>query len=331
MGRHRIKKKGVFQMTGPHTHKLTLLSGMAMLLQSCSREAELLDVIYWYLPGIFERISGRICLQEKNRPVVTPVFEWGKPSRENAGPIPQTCDVLQKGLPVSAGQAVLSCCAFCVPFKDKARVIGALCVGNPGVPLSTQDRKLALITAEYLSLSISNIRLNDALYELTLRDPLTGLYNRRYMEEVLKKEMTRAHRAGSTLGGIMVDLDHFKSLNDTLGHDAGDQVLKTVARTLSNAVRMEDTVCRYGGEEFFILMTAGTIEDFLVRAEDLKKQIADLDIQWRGRPVGSITASFGVAGFPLHADAPAAIIQKADQALYLAKKQGRNQVACAGS
>jgi diguanylate cyclase (GGDEF)-like protein len=129
----------------------------------------------------------------------------------------------------------------------------------------------------------------------------------------------------------MVDLDHFKSLNDTLGHDAGDQVLKTVARTLSNAVRMEDTVCRYGGEEFFILMTAGTIEDFLVRAEDLKKQIADLDIQWRGRPVGSITASFGVAGFPLHADAPAAIIQKADQALYLAKKQGRNQVACAGS
>jgi diguanylate cyclase (GGDEF)-like protein len=94
---------------------------------------------------------------------------------------------------------------------------------------------------------------------------------------------------------------------------------------------MEDTVCRYGGEEFFILMTAGTIEDFLVRAEDLKKQIADLDIQWRGRPVGSITASFGVAGFPLHADAPAAIIQKADQALYLAKKQGRNQVACAGS
>ncbi len=316
-------------MTGSHTHKLTLVSGMAMLLQSCSREAELFDVVYWYLPEIFERLSGRICLQEKNRPVVTTMFEWGTPSGKTPEPTPQTCDVLRKGLPVSAPWPALACCAFCVPFKNKDRVIGALCLGNPGTPLSEQERKLALITAEYLSLSISNIRLHDDLYELTIRDPLTGLYNRRYLEEILAKEVTRARRTKTTLGGIMVDLDHFKSLNDRLGHDAGDEVLRTVARTLGRGVRMDDSVCRYGGEEFFVLMTAGTVQDYMARAEYLRKQIADLEIHWQGRPIGSITASFGVAGFPAHADDPATVIRQADQALYRAKKKGRNRVECA--
>jgi diguanylate cyclase (GGDEF)-like protein len=217
-----------------------------------------------------------------------------------------------------------------VPIKDKSGVIGALCLGNPKTPVSGQYRKLALITAEYLALSISNIRLHDQLYERTLRDPLTSLYNRRYMDEVLMKEVARARRTGTMLGGIMVDLDHFKSLNDTLGHDVGDQVIKAVARTLNTAVRVEDTVCRYGGEEFFILMTAGSIEDYMDRADDLRRQIAGLDVHWQGRSVGVITASLGVAGFPMHADTPEALVRQADQALYQAKKQGRNQVVCAG-
>jgi diguanylate cyclase (GGDEF)-like protein len=317
-------------MTDPHTHQLTLLSGMAMLLQSCSLEAELFDVVYWYLPRLFPDVSGRICLKEKNHLKITTAFEWGESFRKKRGPMPRICDVLDKGLPVSAGKADRTCCAYCVPIKDKSGVIGALCLGNPRVWLSRQYRKLALITAEYLALSISNIRLHDQLYELTLRDPLTGLYNRRYMDEILAKEIPRARRSGSTLGGIMVDLDHFKSLNDTLGHDVGDQVLKAVAQTLINAVRMEDTVCRYGGEEFFILMTSGTIEDYMDRADDLRQQIAGQDIHRQGRSVGSITASLGVAGFPMHADTPEALVHQADQALYQAKEQGRNQVACAG-
>ncbi len=317
-------------MTDPHTRQLTLLSGMAMLLQSCSRESELFDVIYWYLPGLFPDVSGRICMKERNQPEVTTAFEWGESFRKKRSPRPRICDVLDKGLPVSAGKAARTCCAYCVPIKDKSGVIGALCLGSPKVRLSRQYRKLALISAEYLALSISNIRLHDQLYELTLRDPLTSLYNRRYLDEILAKEIPRARRAGSTLGGIMVDLDHFKSLNDTMGHDAGDQVLKAVAGTLINAVRMEDTVCRYGGEEFFILMTSGTIDDYMDRADELRQQIAVLDIHWQGRSVGSITASLGVAGFPMHADTPEALVRQADQALYQAKKQGRNRVVCAG-
>ncbi len=281
-------------------------------------------------PDFFSDVSGRICLKENNRLKISTAFEWGDLTLKKEGPVSRTCDVLDKGLPVIAGNAVRTCCAYCVPIKDKSGVLGALCLGNPKVPLSGQYRKLALITAEYLALSISNIRLHDQLYERTLRDPLTSLYNRRYMDEILAKEIPRARRAGSTLGGIMVDLDHFKVLNDTLGHDAGDQVIKAFARTLINAVRMEDTVCRYGGEEFFVLMTAGTIEDYMDRAEDLRQQIAKLDIHWQGRPVGAITASLGVAGFPMHADTPEALVHQADQALYKAKEKGRNQVACAG-
>ncbi len=317
-------------MTDPHTRQLTLLSGMAMLLQSCTRETELFDVIYWYLPELFSEVSGRICLKESNPPTVTRVFEWGTSSRKKENPTPRNCDVLDKGLPVSARQAALTCCAYCVPFKDKSSVIGALCLGDHRKPLSGQYRKLALITAEYLALSLSNLRLHDQLYELTLRDPLTGLYNRRYMDAALAKEIPRSRRAGAALGGIMVDLDHFKRLNDTLGHDAGDEVLKTLARTLIDAVRTEDTVCRFGGEEFFILLTGGTIQDYLARAEDLRKQIADLDIHWQGQSVGSITASLGVAGFPMHANTPEILVHQADQALYQAKTQGRNQVICAG-
>lgn len=184
-------------MAGPHTHKLTLLSGMAMLLQSCSRETELYDVIYWYLPQIFSHVSGRICLQEKNTQTVIPVFEWGKPSQTAVESKPLKCEVLKKGLPVSSRETSVACCAYCVPLKNINGTIGALCVGNPQFPLSEQYRKLALITAEYLSLSVSNIRLNHQLYELTIRDPLTGLYNRRYMDEILEKECERARRAGT--------------------------------------------------------------------------------------------------------------------------------------
>jgi diguanylate cyclase (GGDEF)-like protein len=316
-------------MAGPHTHRLTLLSGMAMLLQSCSRETELYDVIYWYLPKIFSHVSGRICLQEENKHTVIPIFEWGKPSQTAVEPMPLKCDVLGKGLPVSSRKTSLACCAYCVPLKNINGTIGALCVGNPQFTLSEQYRKLALITAEYLSLSISNIRLNHQLYELTIRDPLTGLYNRRYMDEILEKEFQRVRRAGTALGGIMVDLDHFKILNDTLGHDAGDQVLKTVAHTLIHATRTQDAVCRFGGEEFFVLMTGGTIKDYLTRAGDLNTRIAALDILWQGVSVGPITVSLGVAGFPVHADTPEILVHKADQALYRAKKQGRNRVVCA--
>lgn len=316
-------------MTDSHAHKLTLLSGMALLLQSCAREDELLDVVYWYLPTLFSDIPGRICLQDRTLQIAEPVFEWGEQDRMTPDPLPRQCQVLQKGIPVTACQDPLACRACCVPFKYKEQIFGALCLGDPENPLPQQFRGLALITAEYLALSVSNIRLHDRLHEMTLKDPLTGLYNRRYMDEILARELPRAERAGTTLGVVMVDLDHFKRLNDTFGHHAGDQVLKTVAHTLIRAMRTEDTVCRFGGEEFFILMTGGTIKDYLVRAGDLKNRIAALDIQYEGQAMGPVTASFGVAGFPAHADTSECLVQQADQALYRAKENGRNRVECA--
>ncbi len=126
----------------------------------------------------------------------------------------------------------------------------------------------------------------------------------------------------------MVDLDYFKILNDTLGHDAGDQVLKIVAHTLIHATRTQDAVCRFGGEEFFILMTGGTIKDYLTGAGDLKTRITALDILWQGVSVGPITVSLAIAGFPVHANTLETLVHKADQALYCAKKQGRNRVVC---
>lgn len=316
-------------MTDTHAQRLTLLSGMAMLLQSCTREDELFDVTYWYLPNLFSGIPGRICLIHKHREAASQVFSWGDETLMAADPMPEQCKVLKKGIFVFAGQDPCACGAYCVPFKDKNQTFGALCLGNPHSHLPEQYRGLAFITAEYLALAVSNIRLQRQLHEMTLRDPLTGLYNRRYMDEVLAREIPRARRAGTTLGVVMIDLDHFKRFNDTFGHDAGDHVLKTVAYTLTCGIRTEDTVCRFGGEEFVIFMTAGRINDYLGRAGELKEQIAGLDIHWQKQSVGRVTASLGVAVFPVHGDTGDRLVRQADQALYKAKEQGRNQVVCA--
>ena len=161
---------------------------------------------------------------------------------------------------------------------------------------------------------------------MTIKDPLTGLFNRRYMERVIPLEFMRAKRAHTTLGGIMVDLDHFKSVNDTFGHDAGDAVLRKVGIFLNSMFRMEDVVCRFGGEEFFVLMTAGGPEDYCRKAQEVRGGIKALEISWKGRQISPITVSLGVAVFPDHAQTVDEMIKMADKALYVAKRQGRDRV-----
>lgn len=311
----------------------TLLSGMAMLLQSCNKEAELYDVTYWYLPQLFPDTPGGIYLMGEKDTPAEQVYAWGddKPGRV----VPEDCRVIRKGVPMDAadvlGKACLDCnCGvYCLPFKDETRTFGALCLGKTGQTLSPPARGLAFFTAEFLTLAVSNIRLKKKLYEMTLRDPLTGLYNRRYMNEALEKEIPRAGRAGTSLGVVMIDLDHFKRLNDTFGHDAGDRVLVSVADALTAGLRTEDTVCRFGGEEFFVLMTGGSPDDYFNRAREIKAGIAALEISWKNRRVGPVTASLGVAAYPGHGRTAGDLIRRADQALYRAKDAGRNRVEMA--
>ena len=190
---------------------------------------------------------------------------------------------------------------------------------------------LANMFAEQVALSLANIRLREALRSQSIRDPLTSLYNRRYLEEMMDRETRRAIRADSGLGVLMLDLDHFKRFNDTFGHDAGDAVLRETASFLSKSVRAEDIVCRFGGEEFMILLPGADLATTEARAERIRSRLRDVTVVYEGQSLGIITVSIGVAEAPQHGTSPQALIAAADAALYRAKREGRDRVVIAGS
>ncbi|HQR03243.1 MAG: diguanylate cyclase [Proteobacteria bacterium] len=167
--------------------------------------------------------------------------------------------------------------------------------------------------------------LQEQLAEQAARDGLTGLYNRRYLDQTLEREVARARREGLPLSIVMFDLDHFKQLNDTYGHQAGDAVLKNIADLLRADTRTEDIACRYGGEEFLILLPNMPLDIAQARAESWRQRIAGTSLDF-GRFSLSITASFGVAGYPDHGKSTDTLTRAADDALYVAKRTGRNRV-----
>jgi diguanylate cyclase (GGDEF)-like protein len=190
------------------------------------------------------------------------------------------------------------------------------------VHLTESARNLGLWVAELLALSLANFRLRETLHAQSTRDPLTGLFNRRYMEDSLERELYRAAREDGTMGVIMADIDHFKVFNDRSGHVAGDVVLRSLAELLTSKVRAEDIVCRYGGEEFTILLPNAGLDETRVRAEMLREATAGLVLA-DGQ---HLTLSLGVAAYPDHGATAAELISAADGALYAAKSGGRNQV-----
>jgi len=190
---------------------------------------------------------------------------------------------------------------------------------------------LVVTMADHLALALSNINLRNTLKQQAIRDPLTNLYNRRYMEETLNREIHRAERYGTTVGIIMVDLDEFRRFNDMFGHDAGDVVLQSLARFLQQNVRKEDVACRYGGEEFTLIMPGAPLSITYDRAEYLRAMVQELEILYGSRKLDSVTLSLGVAVFPIHGSTGEAVLQAADAALYDAKRGGRNRVSVAGN
>jgi diguanylate cyclase (GGDEF)-like protein len=178
-------------------------------------------------------------------------------------------------------------------------------------------------------MALSNLKLREALREQSIRDPLTGLYNRRYMEEVLKQHISRVTRHLHPLGIIMIDIDHFKHFNDTNGHAAGDALLRELGEFLQRRIRGEDVACRYGGEEFILIMPEAFLEAAHQRAELLRQGAKGLRVRDAGQSLGGITLSLGVAIYPQHGRTIENILRAADSALYRAKQDGRDRVVVA--
>ncbi len=168
--------------------------------------------------------------------------------------------------------------------------------------------------------------LREKLREQAMHDKLTGLYNRHYVEEWFGLELRRAQRHGRPIAAIMLDVDHFKRFNDSFGHEAGDLVLRELAGTLRRFARKSDVASRYGGEEFLVLLPECPFGAARRKAEQLREEVAKLELRYDGQPLGPVTVSLGVAAFPDHAKESEALLRCADEALYLAKQTGRNRV-----
>jgi diguanylate cyclase (GGDEF)-like protein len=190
-------------------------------------------------------------------------------------------------------------------------------------------QRLAVSVASHVALSLASLQLRETLREQSIRDPLTRLFNRRFLEESFERELQLAGRKKQSIAILFLDLDHFKRFNDTFGHDAGDSVLQSMADLFRNFFRTTDICCRYGGEEFAILLPESTSRDAAARADVLRSEVKNLRLQYKKQPLGQLTVSVGVAAFPEHGSTSEELFKIADQCLYESKAQGRDVVTVA--
>jgi diguanylate cyclase (GGDEF)-like protein len=189
-----------------------------------------------------------------------------------------------------------------------------------------RPHQFAAQCGELISLAIANVKLRDELHHQSTRDPLTGLFNRRHFLESLRNELKLQERKSGSFGVISFDADKFKLFNDNHGHDAGDMVLRAISDAMGTLLSADEVLCRYGGEEFMVLLPAATHDQAIQVAEVLRERIQDLSISYVGRILPTVTISCGVASYPYDGSQIQDILKNADDALYRAKKDGRNRV-----
>jgi diguanylate cyclase (GGDEF)-like protein len=334
------------------------------LLQTCPTLEEAYKVIGEISSQLFNHEAGGFYIINSSRNLVEQVAAWGPPLPDSSAFEPNDCwglrlgrlHVMDKGR-MKNGHSVdtltLLCnhihapgpdAYLCVPLVAQGEALGLLhlrCLSNKAGQVSKPDevdewfteskQQFARSTAYRVALALANLRLRETLRQQSIRDPLTGLFNRRYMEESLERELRRVIRNQRPLGIIMMDIDHFKQYNDIYGHEIGDIVLRKLGALLRSNTRVEDIACRYGGEEFVLIMPDASLEVTGKRAEKLCEDVKHLDIKSSDMHMSSVTLSLGVAAYPDQGSTADAILKAADAALYRAKRVGRGRVELAES
>jgi diguanylate cyclase (GGDEF)-like protein/PAS domain S-box-containing protein len=333
------------------TKQMTALNEMGALLQCSGSVQEACTVVADYMQKLFpEAPSGALYLFRSSRDLVEAAVRWGK--RDALAPTfpPDACWALRRGQPhwSKSSSGGIACQhltqgsmieVLCVPMVAQGNTMGVLHLefgdtarGTNGFEtgsLKEPRQQLAISVASHIALSLTSLQLRETLREQSIRDPLTRLFNRRFLEESLERELQIASRKKQSLAVLFLDLDHFKRFNDTFGHDAGDMVLQSVADLFRTFFRSTDICCRYGGEEFAIILPESSARDAAVRADALRAEIKTLRLQYKKQTLGPLSLSVGVAGFPEHASASDDLLKIADQCLYESKARGRDVVTVA--
>jgi diguanylate cyclase (GGDEF)-like protein len=313
---------------------IELLGGMAHRMQAARTDEELAAIIRVFVPRVLPDIPGALYAHNNSRNLLVPIAAWGGLTVEPVGFAPDQCWALRRGqshFVIEPGSDIV--CPHvedgadhyhCEPLLAGGEVIGVLYLRGEVV---AENRFRLTVLTENIASALVNHRLQRGLREQTIRDPLTGLFNRRYVEETLALEIARVLRSGGPLSLVMCDVDHFKRFNDDFGHDAGDAVLQAVAAEMRSHFREGEVVCRFGGEEFTVIAPGSTPAALAARVEVARQAISELTVRQGGRALGAITMSFGIAAWDNTMERDGStLLSVADARLYQAKREGRNRV-----
>jgi diguanylate cyclase (GGDEF)-like protein len=340
----QTRLEGSLQQLQIESESGKLLNDLQANLQICVNPPEAYEVLGGYAQKFIPNSAGAVFAIDSSRNLMGVMASWGdslSPTQHILSP--EDCCAMRGSrlhLRTEIAQG-LSCRHFsgsipdaylCLPLAALGETLGILHISVPDAG-AFMPARLALIQqcGEYAALRLANLRLREKLHDQSIRDPLTGLYNRRFLEATLEQELHRSGRHHTGLGVIMADIDKFKAFNDSFGHNAGDIVLKEVGSLFRRSVRTEDIVCRYGGEEFMIVMPDTSLESVRERAEAMRESIAKLELQHAGHALGKITASFGISFSQDGVLTPEILLRYADEALYESKRRGCNCVSLSDS
>ena len=335
--------------------EISQLNEMGDLLQSCLTLEEAYRVISQAARHLFPDDAGALFVLNDSKILVEAAATWGELGGDSFEHVfaSENCWALRRGRIhiVADSRTGLLCehlhpklpsepfSSMCVPMMAQGETLGTLYLqsgpAQPGASekglrtLTESKQRLAVSIAEHVALALSSLHLRETLQRQAIRDSLTGLFNRRYMEESLERELRRATRKQSTVGIIMLDLDYFKHFNDAFGHQVGDTILRDFGDFLKGHVRGSDVACRYGGEEFTLILPETSLDEACERAEQIRQELKFREVQHNGQVYSNLSVSLGVAAYPQHAETADAILQAADAALYRAKAEGRDRVLVA--
>ncbi len=330
------------QELGNRTREINLLTEMSNMLQIASQFEETYLIVADYAARLFPGIGGTLWMIDPVTNSLSLKNQWGQGSTHAAILTAEDCWALRRGrLYQTSGEDPALFCrhigqplpssSICIPIIMQGKTVGLLHFETPEnkQPLNDAAQQLSAVTAEQVGLALSNLQLRQDLRDQAIRDALTGLYNRYYMEISLERELNRAARSLSPVSLMMLDIDHFRDINDRFSHAGGDRLLSELGKILRNTVRAEDIACRYGGEEFILILPDTPISIAQQRADQLRKDVKELSIWHEGQQLATITLSIGLTCWPQNARNVYDLIRSAESALERAKLAGRDQVITA--
>ena len=316
-------------------HETVLMSRMAGALHSTTDFPECYDIITRFGSQLFSDAPGCIHLYHPSRDVLEMAGSWNGWDPVKTLFEPHQCWSVRRGqthdvqdinkdliCPHMAGLSLSTNGYVCVPLMAQGEPVGVLTLCDH--PKSGIE--LAEAFAEQVSLGVANLALRESLRHQSIIDSLTGLHNRRFLDETVSRELLRAGRNQTTTAIVLLDVDHFKRFNDTHGHEAGDAVLRHLAVEMKRLVRASDLACRFGGEEFALVLPECTQAGAVARCEALREAVSRMQVMYGGTPLGPVTISLGIAMYPQSGQKAEELLQAADKALYEAKREGRNRV-----